>query len=163
MLKGVAEMIADSALTAQLGPIYQQQLSFESAVTGDRDKASRRELETMLGVGILIYENIRQRHLSWYADVESSRTAYHVEDAQVFADEYQQWLAATEHWIVQVEALERQGFTVDRAGEVRQRYDEVRLVNLDVRELANRYEKLERGGGIEAGGFFASLLPHESM
>jgi len=162
MLKGVAEMTADSALSAQLRLIYQQQLNLEPAVTGDRAEASRRELETMLGVGILIYENIRQRHLSWYADVESSRTAYDLQDAQMFADEYHQWLAATEHWLAQLEPLEQQDYEVGSADEIRKRYNEVRLVNLDVHELVSRYEKLERGGGIAAGEFFASMRDREA-
>lgn len=155
-------MMTCSTLTDQLALIYQQQLDFVSRPFGGRASHLWRELETMLGLGILICDNIRHRHLSWYANVEANHIAYDIEDAQAFAHEYQWWMAATQHWITQIEQLQQEGFDVAHACEIQKLYDDLKLVNLDVRELVSRYEELERGGGIEASEFFASLRNHES-
>ncbi len=150
-------MITCSALSDQLVPIYQQQLDFGSdAATGQTD-CGREELETMLGVGVLIFQNIRQRHLVWHAQVETNQIPYDVEDAQVFADQYQQWKIATEHWLAQVEKLQHKGYEPDHAAEVRTFHNELKLVDLDVRGLMRRWEDLENGKGMDAGEFFASL------
>jgi sulfur relay (sulfurtransferase) DsrC/TusE family protein len=145
-----------SLLNDQLAPIYQQRLDFADTNAGQGELACQ-ELETILGVGALAFQNIRHRHLAWYADVQAKRVPYSVDDAQGFADEYQQWKDATEHWLAQVEEFETTGHEVDRAAEVRKFYEDIKLVNLDVRELVRRYESMEQGGGVEAGEFFASL------
>lgn len=155
-------MMTCSTLTDQLALIYRQQLDFVSRPFGGRAGHLCRELETMLGLGVLIFDNIRHRHLSWYANVDANHIAYDIEDAQAFADEYQRWMAATQHWITQIEQLQQEGIDVARAFEIQKLYDDLKLVDLDVRELASRYQKLEQGGGIEAGEFFASLRNHES-
>ena len=162
MPKGVEEMITRSPLTDQLAPIYQQQLDFESGATSSPGDMSRRELETMLGVGILVFQNIRHRHLAWYAGVEANCSPYAVEDAERFAEEYRQWNEATKQWLAQVERFEHEGREVDHAAEVRFFHEELKLVDLDVRGLMRRWEELEQGKGIEAAEFFASLRKRAS-
>ena len=145
-----------SKLYKQLAPVYQQRLDLARTSDGQDDLACR-ELETMLGVGVLAFQNIRHRHLVWYAGVEANRVPYRVDDAQGFADEYRQWKDATEHWLGQAKAFEAQGYEVEHAAEIRSFYEQVQLADLDVRKLVRSIEKLEHGGGVDAREFFASL------
>jgi sulfur relay (sulfurtransferase) DsrC/TusE family protein len=146
-----------SAVYEQLAPVYQQRLDLDHRTSARQSDLACRELETILGIGVLAFQNIRHRHLAWYADVEAKRVSYSVDDAQGFADEYQQWKDATEHWLAQVQAFEAHGYQVEHAAELRGFYEQVQLADLDVRKLVRSIEKLEHGGGVDAREFFASL------
>jgi hypothetical protein len=151
-----------SALNDQFAPIYQQRLDLAAKASAAQGDLACRELEMILGVGELLFRNIHHRHLAWYADVQAKRTPYAVDDAQGFADEYRQWKQATEHWLAQVERFEEQGLEVDQATAIRRFYDEIRLVNLDVREQLKAIEELEQGGGVDIDEFFESLRARRS-
>lgn len=152
-----------SPLTDELTQIYLRQWNIDRAANGDEEDHLRRELETILAVGELIYQNIRYRHLAWYSEVQAKRIPYDIEDAQAFADQYQKWKDATEHWLAQVDWIEQKKCCeLNHASEIRTYQQELKLVDLDVRGLMRRWEELENGKGIEAGEFFASLRKRAS-
>ena len=145
-----------STLNEQLFPIYQQ-LSPPIAIDSGERLSEVAELEAMLGVGVLIFRNIRQRHLAWIDDVQANRIAYDISSAEGFADEYQQWQKSTEYWLALAAKLEDAGHGLGHLADVRHSYEELQLAELDVRGLTRRWQELEQGHGMEAREFFASL------
>lgn len=146
-----------STLNNQLLPIYQQPLILQTEDDSGESSNERAELEAMLGIGSLIFQNIRRRHLAWYSDVQASRVPYDLESAEGFADEYRQWKRATEYWLKRAAELERAGHPLEHLADLRRFYEELDLTDLDVRSLRLRWEELEQGRGMEAGEFFASV------
>jgi hypothetical protein len=116
-----------------------------------------RDLEAILGVGVLTFREMQKRHGEWFAKIESQSIPYKIEDAEQFAAEFLRWKAITEHWLPVLEHFERQGYEVEHAAAIRKFYDMVRLSDLDVRDTLAVYERLERGGGMAWEDIYTAL------
>jgi hypothetical protein len=149
-------MIA-SMINQQLLSIYQQRFDLQIGRDPRDGGSEHSELETMLGIGLLLFQNTRDRHLAWYADVQAERVACEIETAEEFAKEYERWNEATEFWLGLASELERRGVHVEHLKAIHGVHEELKLVELDVRTLTRRWEKLEEGKGVDAREFFASL------
>ncbi len=116
-----------------------------------------RDVQSILGVGVLYFNDIRKRHAEWFGQVESKSISYRVEDAERLAGEFSKWKAATEFWLPIVEHFERQGYQVEYATPIRQYYEQVRRSDLNVRESLAAYERLDKTGGLPWEEVYAGL------
>ena len=117
-----------------------------------------RDLESILGVGVLCYQDVRKRHGQWFAQVDNKSFPYQIEDAERFADEFSKWKSTTEFWLPIIEHFKRQGYQVEHAGLIRECYELVRLSDLDVRETLAAFERLEKTGGEPWEDVYAGLM-----
>ena len=150
--------MSPKSVNEQLLSIYAPP-SNDDVMEEHRQAMACRDLEEILGVGELIYSNLRKLHGDWMRDVEARNCPYRRADAAKLASEYARWKEASEYWLPRVESFERNGFTVDHAENVRRFYRELEPVILDVEDLASSYESLERGEGLNLDEFF-DALPH---
>ena len=118
-----------------------------------------RVLEEILGVGELLYSNLRKLHGDWMREVEARNCPYRIADAAKLASEYASWKEASEYWLRQAEEYECEGYEVAHAATIRKFYHELEPAILDVEGLASSYESLDRGEGLNLDEFF-DALPH---
>lgn len=144
----------------QLVSIYSENV--EKIMAEHREAMACRDVETTLGLGILLFDNIRSRHQEWFADVQAKKQPYNINDAKGFADEYCTWKNATESWLRLVEQFEERGFSVEYANKIRSRYQDLSLIDLDVEAVSRSFENLEAGGGKDLDQFFDELQDSNS-
>jgi hypothetical protein len=148
-------------MSDELATLYARR--FDVDVTNRHNEAmAYRDLESILGVGVLCFNDIRKRHGDWLAQVESKSIAYRVEDAERLADDFAKWKAATEFWLPIVEHFEQQGYQVEYAASIRQYYELIRLSDLDVRDTLAAYERLEKAGGVPWEDVYAGLTQRQA-
>ena len=146
-----------SAITDRLRPIYTEVDEYARSVQSHTEAMASRDLETILAVGILLFEDTRRRHRDWHEDVERKRRPYRVEDAEAFAAEYRTWKECTEFWLKQTREFERMGYILENAAKLRRLNDELASVDLDVHGLLASFARLESGSGKSLDEFFHAV------
>lgn len=116
-----------------------------------------RDLETVLGVGVLLFRQLSAKHKEWFTKAESKAIPYDVDTAQALADEFKEWKTATEFWLTVIAHFEGQDYEVDHAGRIREYYEQIKLSNLNVREAYAVREKVKKDGGIPWDSFYQEM------
>jgi len=144
--------MASDEISKVLGSIYA-----DSLMDRHREAMACRDLESFLGVGVLLYRQLSSQHKEWFAKVESKAIPYSADDAQLLADKFQEWKKATEFWIQAIDRFENNGYEVEYAARIRGFYSEIAVCNLEPSRLSAAYQEAEETGGISEDELFLSL------
>ena len=104
------------------------------------------DVEEILGVGVMLFANIRRR---W-----EKCPGERIED---FADAMRRWRRDTKRWLVIGKRFRESGYDVKYLTELRTCYEIVRYLDLDSRGLAEAFDRLEAGEGLDLDTFFDGL------
>lgn len=129
--------------------LYEQQSGKVEAETQDHlEPMHCRNLEDLIGFGLLTLERIMRHNGQWSDDVRSGGAEFTWDDSERFAKAYKIWLRSTRQIIESAARCQERGCELDGVDELRSAFKDISLMSLDTERLKSSVESLQQGRGI---------------